>query len=93
MGDLVHMFCVIEGSGGDSDEPAACCMNQKVRSGEAIWRPDGGVEGCMSSVITRMQAYYEDPSDVTLPIEKYYYHLYMLKQSVAEGFCRCNQRL
>lgn len=30
----------------------------------------------MSSVITRMQTHYEDSSDVTLPIEKYYYHLY-----------------
>lgn len=30
----------------------------------------------MSSVITRMQTYYEDPRDVTLPTEKYYYHLY-----------------
>lgn len=44
MGDLVHMFVVIEGLGGDNDEPAACCMNQKVRQ-EAIWRPAGGVEG------------------------------------------------
>lgn len=44
MGGLVHMFGVIERSGGDPDEPAACCMNQKVKrdSGEAIWRPDGG---------------------------------------------------
>lgn len=46
------------------------------RQWEAIWRPDGGVEGCMSSVITRMQTYCEDPRDVTLPIEKYYYHLH-----------------
>lgn len=30
----------------------------------------------MGSVITRMQTYY-DPRDVTLPIEKYYYHLYV----------------
>lgn len=43
---------------------------------EAIWRPDGGVEGCMSSVITSMQTYYVDPRDVTLPFEKYYYHPY-----------------
>lgn len=42
MGDLVHMFVVIEGLGGDNDEPDACCMNHKVRQ-EAIWRPDGGV--------------------------------------------------
>lgn len=40
MGDLVHMFGVIEGSGGDNDEPAACCMNQKVRQ-EAVERPSG----------------------------------------------------
>lgn len=46
MGDLVHMFAVIEGSRGDNDEPAACSMNQKVSAGEAIWRPDGGVEAC-----------------------------------------------
>lgn len=41
MGDLDHMFVVIEGLGGDKDELDACCMNQKVRQ-EAIWRPDGG---------------------------------------------------
>lgn len=40
MGDLVHMFGVIEGSGGDNDGPAACCMNQKVRQ-EAVERPYG----------------------------------------------------
>lgn len=70
------MFVVIEGSGGDNDEPAACSMNQKVSAGEAIWRPDGKVEACVNSVIPRMQTYYGDPRDVTLPIEKYYYHLY-----------------
>lgn len=79
MGDLVHMFGVIEGSGGDSDEPAACCMNQKVRH-EAVERPYVELmvvwRGCMSSVIARMPTYYEDPKDVTLPTEKYYYHLY-----------------
>ena len=42
MGDLVHMFGVIEGSGGDNDEPAPCCMNQKVRQ-EAVERPYGGL--------------------------------------------------
>lgn len=63
------MFGVIEGSGGDNDEPAACCMNQKVRQ-ETIWRPFSGLEGCMCSVITRMQTYY-NLRDVTLPIEKY----------------------
>lgn len=76
MRDLVHMFAVIEGSRGDNDEPAACSMNQKVSAGEAIWRPDGGVEACGNSVIPRMQTYYGDPGDVTLPIKKYDYHLY-----------------
>lgn len=80
MGDLLHMFGVIEGSGGDNDEPAACCMNHKVRQ-ETVERPygdlmEGGEEGCANSVIPRMQKYYEYPRDVTLPIEKYYYHLY-----------------
>lgn len=79
MKDLVHMFGVTEGSGGDNDEPAACYMNHKVRQ-EAVEKPYGdlleGWKGYMSSVITRMPTYY-DPRDVTLPVEKYYYHLHV----------------
>lgn len=74
MGDLLHMFGVIEGSGGDNDERACMLYESKKKrkrseargSGEAIWRPDGGAERAYERcVITSMQTHYKDPGDVT----------------------------
>lgn len=95
MGDLVHMFGVIEGSVGDNDEPAAWYMNHKVRQ-EAVEWPYGGLleEGrgvwAMSSPeckhimkIPEMSHYLLRNITITC----------MLKQIVAQGFRCCNQRL
>lgn len=95
MGDLVHMFGVTEGSGGDNGVPAACCMNQKVRQ-EAVEWPYGDLMKERRDVwavsspeckhimkIPEMSHYLLRNITITCT----------LKQIVAQGFCCCNQRL
>lgn len=58
MGDLLHMFGVIEGSGGDNDERACMLYESKKKKKEvrpeAVGRPYGGLmeeqSGRMSGV-------------------------------------------
>lgn len=88
------MLGVIEGSGGDNDVPAACCMNQKVRQ-EAV-RPYGDLMEEWRGV--RAVSSLECKHIMKIP-EMSHYLLRnititcMPKQIVARGFCYCNQRL
>lgn len=90
MGDLVHMFGVIEGSGGDSDESAACCMNQKVRGHmETWWRSAGVYEQCHhqnADVLWRSQRCHITYWEILLsPV---------CRDKLSPGdFCCCNRRL
>lgn len=95
MGDLVHMFGVIEGSGGDNDEPAACCMNQKVRQ-EAVERPYGDLMEEWRGVWAVSSP--ECRHIIKIPWMSHYLLRNITitctpKQIVAQGFCCCNRRL
>lgn len=94
------MFGVIEGSGGDNDEPAACCMNQKVRQ-ETIWRPFEAQRGvravsspeCRHIVIYTLYIYMTDIIGMSHYPLRNITITCMSTQMAAQGFCCCNGRL